>query len=196
MSAKDVSGEHFAGATATYGYAKANDRLSPTKGFVFNAAASYVQSVKNNDQTDNNFTRYTSSAAVYLPLSRIITLALRVGGATIQGDPEFYQLNRLGGNETLRGFRRERFYGKHSAYNNNELRFLWPTQNRIFDGKIGFVAFVDQGRVWQPGENSHRWHAGYGGGPVVQIFNQLLINASYGFSKEDQVLHLRLGFLF
>ena len=196
LSAKDVERKHFMGGTASYNYTKRNDPLSPTKGFVFSAAASYTKNVKSTDQTDRDFYRYSSSAAFYLPLSQVITLAARVGGATLQGDPEFYQLNRLGGNENLRGFRRQRFYGKHSFYNNNEVRVLWPTQNRHFDGKLGFVAFVDQGRVWQPGEHSNTWHVGYGGGPVIQIFNQLLLNVSYGFSKEDRVLHLRLGFLF
>jgi hypothetical protein len=196
LKGQDVERKHFMGATTTYGYTKRNDELSPTKGFIFNATANYTKNVKSTDQTDADFFRYTSYATVYLPISRVITLAVRAGGALIDGDPEFYQLNRLGGNETLRGFRRERFYGERSFYNNNDLRVLWPTRNNFFDGKIGFVAFVDQGRVWQPGEESDTWHVGYGGGPVVQIFNQLLLNASYGISKEDRVLHLRLGFLF
>ena len=196
IPAKDGDRKHFMGATTTYGYTKKNDELSPTKGFLFAAAASYVKNVKSTDITDEDFTRYTSSATVYLPISRVITLAVRGGGEVIQGDPEFYQLARIGGNENLRGYRRQRFYGKRSFYNNNDLRVLWPTQNRVFDGKVGFVAFIDQGRVWQPGEDSDKWHIGYGGGPVIQIFNQLLLNASYGISEEDRVLHLRLGFLF
>ena len=196
LSPKDADRKHFMGGTVTYGYAKMNDVLSPTRGFVFNAAASYVKNIKSTDQSDNDFTRYSSSAAVYLPLSRVITLAVKAGGASIQGEPEFYQLNKLGGNENLRGFRRQRFYGTHSFYNNNELRFLWPTQNRIFDGKVGFLAFVDNGRVWQPGEESNTWHVGFGGGPVIQFFNQLLMNGTVGFSKEDMVFHIRMGFLF
>jgi outer membrane protein assembly factor BamA len=196
LKPKDVERKHFIGATTSYAYTKRNDNLAPTKGFVFSAAAAYVKNVKSTDQTDEDFTRYTSAASVYLPLSRVITLAVRAGGAAIQGDPEFYQLARLGGNENLRGFRRQRFYGKRAFYNNNDLRVLWPTQNRVFDGKVGFVAFIDQGRVWQPGEDSNKWHVGYGGGPVIQFFNQLLLNVSYGFSDEDRVLHLRLGFLF
>ena len=196
LSPKDVERKHFMGATATYGFTKANSTISPTRGFVFNASVNYTKNVKSTDQTDGEFMRYTSSAAFYLPLSRVITLDVRAGGAIIDGDPEFYQLNRLGGNENLRGFRRQRFWGERAFYNNNELRVLWPTQNRHFDGKFGFLAFVDQGRVWQPGEESDTWHVGYGGGPVIQIFNQLLLNATYGISKEDRVLHLRLGFLF
>lgn len=196
LSPQDVERKHFMGATATYGYAKMNDPLSPTKGFVFNAAATYTKNVKSTDETDGEFMRYTSSAAVYLPLSRVITLAVRAGGAFIDGEPEFYQLNRLGGNENLRGYRRQRFWGERSFYNNNDLRVLWPIQGRHFDGKFGFVAFVDQGRVWQPDEESDTWHLGYGGGPVIQIFNQMLFNSTIGFSKEDLVYHIRFGFLF
>jgi outer membrane translocation and assembly module TamA len=196
ISSQELSRNYFLGTSAVYSYTRTDQPLTPRKGFVFTAGAAYVNSIRNEGKNERDFTRYTSSAIVYLPLSNVITVAVRAGGATTQGEPDFYQLNRLGGNENLRGFRRQRFYGKHAFYNNNELRFLWPTQNRFFDGKIGFVAFADQGRIWHPGETSNIWHRGFGGGPVIQVFNQLLINGSYGFSKEDRLLHLRLGYFF
>ena len=73
---------------------------------------------------------------------------------------------------------------------------MLDTRNRWFNGKYGILAFVDQGRVWQPGEKSDKWHVGYGGGIFVAPFNRILLNATYGISEEDQVVHLRLGFLF
>lgn len=193
ISKSEFDQKHFVGAAATYIYHKVNNTLVPTKGAHFDASAAFSQNIKNKD---SNFIRYTSSAAFYVPLSRTISLAIRAGGAVIQGNPEFYQLNRLGGNINLRGFRRERFWGRQSFYNNNEVRWLVPTNNRFFDGKIGLLLFADEGRVWQRGEDSRKWHVGFGGGPLIQVFNGLLINATYGFSDDDVLTHLRLGFLF
>ena len=121
---------------------------------------------------------------------------MRAGGETVVGEPEFYQLPTLSGKDNLRGFRRQRYYGETSFYNNNELRLMLNTRNGWFNGKVGVLAFVDQGRVWQPGEKSDQWHLGYGGGIFVAPFNKILLNASYGISEEDKVLHLRIGFLF
>lgn len=196
LSPKDLERKHFAGATAVYSFRKVDNEIIPMRGFAFDVSGAYTSNIKSTDIKDEDFTRYTSSLSFYLPFSRSLTLAVRAGGATIQGEAEFYQLNTLGGSSNLRGFLRERFYGKHSFYNNNELRLLIPTNNRFFDGRIGLLAFLDDGRVWQPGENSDKWHVGFGGGPIIQVFNTLLLNGTIGLSEEDNVFHLRLGFLF
>ena len=57
---------------------------------------------------------------------------------------------------------RERFYGKTNFYNNNELRWIKNTHNYLFAGRIGLLAFVDNGRIWQPLELSDKWHTAYG----------------------------------
>jgi hypothetical protein len=189
----DLQRKYFAGAEATYHFRKANHPDAPTKGFHFTAAAGYTQNIKNSSR---QFTRYASSIAFYLPVTHNLVFATRAGGATINGKPEFYQLNRLGGNENLRGHLRERFYGKTSFYNNNELRWLLNIRSYFFNGTIGLLGFVDNGRVWQPGENSDKWNVGYGPGIVLAPFNRLWLNASYGISSDDTVFHLQVGFFF
>lgn len=185
--------KHFGGVAGSYHYQNVDNSVNPTKGIAFGASAAFTANLQ---QTSREFARYASALSVYLPLFRTLTLAVRAGGATAQGNPEFFQLNTLGGSENLRGFRRQRFYGKTSFYNNNELRWLVNAHNSWFDGKIGLLAFVDQGRVWHPGEVSDTWHVGYGGGLLIVPFNRIVLNGTYGVSKTDQLLHVRIGFLF
>jgi len=46
-----------------------------------------------------NFTLIQSQGvAVYLTLSRQFTFAMRTGGGTLWGDPDYYRLTWLGGN--------------------------------------------------------------------------------------------------
>jgi hemolysin activation/secretion protein len=104
-------------------------------------------------------------------------------------------LNVLGGRENLRGYTRQRFYGTTSLFTNQEIRLLIPTSKRLFQ-RIGLLAFVDAGRVWEPGKESNKIHAGYGGGFIIIPFNKIVLNASYAWSEEDARNHFRVGYLF
>ncbi|HWJ28699.1 MAG TPA: hypothetical protein VNS32_19300, partial [Flavisolibacter sp.] len=133
--------KEFAGGEINYTFTSVNDRVVPTSGIIFSAAANYVKNLHENKVFD----RYISSLSLYIPLSKTFSFAIRAGGATVTGSPEFYQLNWLGGGPTLRGFHRQRFYGKTSFYDQNEIRWITDTHNYIFNGKIGLAAFVDDG---------------------------------------------------
>jgi hypothetical protein len=185
--------KYFAGAEAVYNFIKVNNINAPTRGLHFAAEAGYTQNTK---VTSRSFMHYASSLSFYVPVLHNLALAVRAGGATINGKAEFYQLNRLGGNENLRGHLRERFYGKTTFYNNNELRWLLKVRSYYFNGTIGLLGFVDNGRVWQPGEKSDKWHTGYGPGIVIAPFDKLWLNATYGISSDDTVFHLQVGFFF
>lgn len=188
--AQTLQHQSFGNATLYYEFHAVNNDVLPTKGFAFGALARHTVNTNN---TDRSFQRYEANATVYLPLSNVISLALHGGGATVEGDPEFYQLPTLGGGSSLRGYKRERFYGKTVAYNQNELRFLWNFRSWFFNGKAGVIGFFDQGRVWQPGETSSLWHTGFGGGIMLVPFNKTSITIAYGITPEDQVINLRLG---
>src|SRR5690606_21470020 len=136
-------------------------------------------------------TQYSTAVNFYLPLSKAFSLRLRAGGATLNGQTEFYQLNMLGGSETLRGYRRSRFYGNTMAFNQNELHFIKNVRSYVFNGKAGLMALFDAGRVWHPGEQSTTWHLGYGGGIILSPFDQLTLYITYAFSKEDGDFGLR-----
>ena len=188
----DFSRDHFGGAEASYRYSKRNEVLAPSKGFEFSLSGTHTYNLK---KTDRNYSRFASHITTYLRLHRNLTLALRAGGENLQGQVEFYQLANIGGSENLRGYRRQRFFGKSSFYNNNELRWLTHTGSRVFD-RVGLLGFVDQGRVWQPGEESDTWRVGYGGGLIIIPFNKIVLNGTVGKSEEAMVIHLRIGYLF
>jgi hypothetical protein len=189
----DLERKHFIGGEIKYKYQKTDDPVVPVKGFTFNTAASYTYNLNAHDRS---FTRLSSEAAVYIPVFKFISLAFRAGGSTINGNPEFYQLNTLGSHDNLRGFRKQRFYGKQTAYSNNELRFIFNTRSKVFNGKMGLIGFYDIGRVWYPGEQSDIWHAGYGPGLFLSLFNKVTLSAAYGISKDDRVISAYVGFYF
>jgi hypothetical protein len=185
--------KHYLGASVAYGYEKLDNPIVPRKGLGLNAEVNYAQNIR---ETDLAFTRYTAAAGIYIPLIRNITLALKAGGATMNGKPEFFQLNELGGSRLLRGFVRERFHGKTTFYNGNELQWVKDFRSFIMNGKLGLFAHYDRGRVWQPGESSNKWHDGYGAGVILVPFNKLAFSASYSISEEDRVIHIRVGRFF
>jgi outer membrane protein assembly factor BamA len=129
-------------------------------------------------------------------MSREFTFAMRAGAATLFGDPDFYHLNRLGGNAELRGYERERFYGKSIFYTNTEIRWLTNTKNYFFNGRAGLVGFYDIGRVWMPGEKSSLWHDGYGMGVILIPFNKITLTGMYGLSSEGDNLFFRAELFF
>jgi outer membrane translocation and assembly module TamA len=183
----------FIGALASYKYHNLNNEVLPTKGVDFMAAASYSQNLQISNRHVNH---YEAMFGFYLPFSKSISIAMRTGAATLSGTPEFYQLNSIGGGATLRGYNRQRFFGKTSFYNGTDLRWFFKTRNYLFNGTLGLIAFFDNGRVWQPGENSNKWHTGYGGGFLISPYNKLALTIYYGMSQETKRIHIRLARLF
>ena len=177
--------KHFAGMEANYIYDHTRGDICPRSGFVINIGGGFL---RNLSDTGYTVAKLNSHIAAYLPLSKKFTFAVRVGGATAFGEPDFYHLNRLGGNVQLRGYDRERFYGKNIAYANTEIRWITNTKNYFFNGRAGLVGFYDIGRVWMPGEKSNKWHPGYGGGVVIIPFNKITLSSMYGVTPEGDNL--------
>lgn len=180
----------FTGAKAIYAFKKLNDPVSPTAGIAVTVNGSYTQ---NTHLRSQSFWKYGGNLQLYIPLFYKFSLATSGGIETVNGNPEFYQYPCIGGGQDLRGFLRQRFYGKTVFYNSNELRFISNVKNYFYSGKAGLLAFVDDGRVWMPGETSNTLHVGYGGGIFLAPFNKVSADVTYGFSKEDQLLQFRFN---
>lgn len=185
--------KRFGGIEAGYTYDHTNGSICPLRGFIFNVGGGFL---KNLSDTGSSFAKFNSTVSVYLPLSKKFTLAMRAAGAALFGDPDFYHLNRLGGNAELRGYERERFYGKSIFYTNTEIRWITNTRNYFFNGRAGLLGFYDIGRVWMPNEKSSKWHDGYGGGVVIIPFNKITLSAMYGLSSEGDNLFFRAELFF
>lgn len=94
---------------------------------------------------------------------------------------DFYQAASI----TLRGFRDNRFIGKQSFYQHTDFRLdMGKIKNPFTPLKYGLFTGFDYGRVWFPGEHSHKWHTSYGGGFWLTIINKVTTQYSC-FGSED-----------
>jgi hypothetical protein len=178
---------YFGGIRGDLLLQRLDDQLLPTKGVIFSTGVAHVR----NTNGAKAFTNYNAYSRFYLPFLRHFVLSVENGGAAVIGEPEFYQLNSIGGN-SLRGFRRDRFWGETVFHNNNELQYLFDAPAELFNGKLGLLAFVDQGRVWKKGEQSGKWHRGYGGGLIVVPYRKVFLSMQYGISNERTGFHFTL----
>ncbi len=185
--------DNFAGMQVVLNHANVKDSILPERGYAFSLAAKHTQNFANSEKS---FQRYDGNVQFFIPIVPKLSLAVKTGAATITGTPLFYQYPSIGESFNLRGFRRERFSGKSTFYNNTELRFITNVRSYIFNGKAGLIAFMDNGRVWTTGENSNTFHKSYGGGILLAPFNLISAAVTYGISEEAKMLQIRLGVLF
>ncbi len=172
--------------------------INPRQGFIWKNSSELNVGLANSDDI---YARFASSLALYTSPSRSpqITFALRAGGTHNIGDFPFYAANTVGGRSNVRGWRSNRFAGRSSFFTNVELRTkLLNVNSYIATGEFGLLAFFDNGRVWTEEDDApgRVWHQGYGGGLWMSLFNAAIINGTIGFSKEDHIFSLKLGFLY
>jgi len=194
LDSSDFGRKNYGTVRAGYEFSTINNPLFPTKGIKISSGSEYVQSLK---ETDKNYVRLFTEVSVYNSFGPV-TVASRAGVSSNMGnDYEFFQANTLGNFTTLRGYRKDRFAGKTSVYQNTEVRYAIGNANLyITKGTWGVLGFMDQGRVWMPDESSTKWHRGFGGGVWFLPFNKMVFTATYGASEEDKVISLGTGFLF
>jgi hypothetical protein len=185
----------FVGVEGGYYYLKMDNDVFPLSGIGYSIGAGFMQ---NMEEKTNSFGKVLINSVYFIPLTRQFSIALRGGAAGLTGNAQYYNLNSIGGGGggEMRGYDRERFYGKHSVYGNADLRWLVNTKNFLFNGRIGLLGFYDVGRVWQPGEHSTLWHGSYGGGLILIPYNKYALTISYGVSKEATHINFKTGFFF
>jgi hypothetical protein len=188
----------YAGIQLTYTYLSLDDSTVPRKGITFSGSAAYTFNVLKSEFFQNYYSKFHA----YIPLFNKFSLAIRAGVATIAGNSkvinsaEFYEHAVIGGPENLRGFNRERFWGKTSFYNNNELRYITHVKTHLLNAKAGILAFLDDGKVWVPGENSNTTHFGYGAGILIAPFTKFCAVVTYGISNESRLWQFSFNKLF
>jgi len=190
--------KQFAGLKLDLHIDTRNSPFFPTKGVHFFLKGKSMQPV---DPQSFLYTKFEGAFSFYLSIRapKTITLSNRTGGGLTDGDIEFYQAQTLGGTgkeANLRGFRRTRFYGQASFYNNTDLRVtLFGFKTYLFPASIGLVGFYDIGRVWAKDENSDDWHQGYGVGLWMTPVESLTIEFDFAYG-EFWISSFRFGFLF
>ncbi len=193
-SASVFSKKFYAGGKANVTVNTLNSDLLPIRGVNWTTELTVLQTLNENAPS---YSRVLSTLDIYSVLNEPNRLlaALHFGGGHIfSKDFEFFQALTLGGNNYLRGYRVNRFAGSSMAYASAELKLrLFNFNAYLVKGSFGLVGFNDFGRVWVDGEQSRKWHHGYGGGIYVVPFNTLMLSVVAGFSEEDRLLNLSLG---
>lgn len=182
----DFERQFFGGARIGLRFNSLDNWLAPRKGVVFNTTLGYL-----NDFTNNRyrFAALSSELAYYRPLVRDegLILVIRSGVQhNIGNNFAFYHGANLGGRETLRGYRGERFYGKTAFWQNFDLRArLLSSYNRILPLTLGVFCGFDHGRVWVDDDSSENWKYDYGGGLWIAPLDGLTFYVGVFQPKEN-----------
>lgn len=125
------------------------------------------------------------------------TLALRAGGKHVFGRYPFQEAAFLGGAETLRGLRPQRYAGDASAFGSAELRLRFGRVRLLLPSEVGVFGLADAGRVFTEGETSNRWHTGVGAGLWVAVLKpENTVSLAFARSEGATRLYFRAGFGF
>jgi hypothetical protein len=158
---------------------------------------------------EETFGSVKGNVAVYLSpsSSRAPTLALRAGGQKTFGRYPYFEAAYLGGglggfaasagDDPVRGLPRHRYAGDSTLYGGAELRVYISRFRFVLPGTWGVLGFADVGRVWLEGEDSNRWHEGYGGGLWFAWLDRgNTVSASFARSEGQNAVYVRAGFAF
>jgi hypothetical protein len=186
----------YTGISARLTVDKRDHKILPTRGIFFETQAKRLWGL---NSISENFTRIDGELSLYWSFrypSRMVW-ASRFGGGKNFGNYEFFQGQTLGGLDNLRGYRRFRFNGDATLYNNTELRLrLFNLKTYILPATVGVLAFNDVGRVWKKGERSDTWHNTFGMGVWAAPLNYVVATFSLGFNKEEHLPFFSLGYQF
>jgi len=170
---------------------------NPTRGIYYRtSAAAAVKDYSSTSGLDNvDLRHYETDADVSLPLIGRQIINLQVHGRYLQSDedpipqPDLY---RLGGTQTLRGYREDQFLGYLVGWGSLEYRFWLDKESRVY-------AFFNQGYYeWKPtsgGDVERHWPWGYGVG-FRQGTRIGIIGFDFALGEEDVLstakVHFRL----
>lgn len=186
----------FAGFTAGLEIDTRDHELIPTRGMYWYTA---LKGMGGLGKVEEGYGQVHSEMSLFtsFSLNPRLVIANRIGGGHSLGSPEFFQLLYLGGTGNLLGYRSYRFGGRSMLYHNIELRLkLFDFTSYLFPGSVGLTGFHDVGRVWAKHETSDKWHNGYGGGLYVIPAGMVVINGMLGFSEEETLPYISVGFRF
>jgi hypothetical protein len=139
-----------------------------------------------------SFTTTRADGSVYVPLlPNRVHLAARGGASMASGLFPAQYAAMIGGWNTLRGYRWERFSGDAAADGSAELRVPVGTVNLFLRWNAGIFGLADVGRVWSSGESEGGWHKGFGGGVWLEALGRAI---SFAYAKgEEHRLYVKAG---
>ncbi len=178
----------------------------PTKGYYFEIANEY-SSKYIGSQFDFDKLFIQARAYQKIPVGKRTVFAGRFGVGNIFGNnAPFFEfqdqwspegsINALGGRQSLRGYRANRFLARSMWFTNVELRIrLAETKLGKQRFAFGLAPFFDAGTVrdrWQD-LNFKNIKTSYGGGLRIAWNQSTILSFDYGRSKEDSLFYLGIG---
>lgn len=186
--------KQFAGAELSFVYENYDSKANPKLGMKFDITSGWKINMDDSKrqlpylETGLGFLHYLTTN------QKLVWSSYAKAKWLLSNDYEFYQMAMLGGNQDLRGFRFNRFYGKNSFYQTTDLRYdLGKFRNSFLPIGYGIFGGFDLGRVWNPNEASQKWHNSYGGGFWLNMIDVVSFNASYFKSSDGGRLVIGIG---
>lgn len=197
--AADYLFEHrqFGGVSARYRFENYDNRSLPALGMAFYLLAGWKTSL---DEIERNFP-YADAAIEFIhkltPDEKLVFSTLVKGRGLFAAYFEFYQAATLGGDDDLRGYRRERFTGRYSFFQSNDVRYtIGNWKSSFIPMKYGIYGGYDYGRVWLKEDTSDKWHQSAGGGIFINGVDAVTARLSYFVGSDGGRVAFRLGFSF
>jgi hypothetical protein len=110
------------------------------------------------------FGNMEGQAAVFVSPAPAAQFGFRVGAKKVFGTFPFHESAFVGGPDQVRGLRPQRFAGDASAFGSAQMNLKVANVRLLLPGEFGILGFGDIGRVWADGDDSTKWHTGWGGG--------------------------------
>jgi hypothetical protein len=187
----------FVGAAFLYTYENHDSSAFPTLGMSTTLLVGYKSNL---DVGARSFGYVSPSLSIdhkLLPNGRLVLATKWKGYFNLGTGYEFYQAATIGGVDGLRSFRNQRFSGKTAYYQSTDLRYnIGRVRSGILPTAIGLYGGFDYGRVWEPGEDSDKWHNSYGGGIFLNAANLAAIRMAIFTGAEGIRFAFGLGFEF
>ena len=205
--------QFHAGAFARLSLSTAYGGAVPVQGVRLAATGAYRAGVTG---AAKGYGSVGGEASAYVPIlyAQKLTLALRAGADHRFGDFPFFDAATIGGPQSVRGYRRDRFSGRTAAYAGAELRTnLFRLNTYALPLTVGALAFTDAGRVWIDGDlaqycppgqicgsagilDSSTIHVGYGGGLFFNALDRAVLTFTVGHSSDSTLITFGTGFAF
>jgi hypothetical protein len=197
--AQDYLFEHrqFGGINAIYSFENFDNASLPALGMSFFLSGGWKSSL---DEIKQSFPHAEAGIRVIhklIPNDKLVLNTTLRGRMIFSNQFEFYQGATLGGDNDLRGYRRERFTGRNSFFQSTDLRYtIGSWKSSFVPMKYGIFGGYDYGRVWVHDDTSEKWHQSAGGGIFLNGVDAVTARFFYFYGSDGGRFAFGLGFTF
>lgn len=124
-------------------------------------------------------------------------VGIRFRGEKLQGRYPFYEAAFLGGGQSLRGYRLQRYGGDAAVLASADLRVSAFRITILVPTEVGILLLADAGRVWLNNDSPGDWHTDIGGGLwFAPLTRDLILSVSAASSVDGLLVNGGVGFSF